>query len=227
MSRSDPKLLNRADLLRDAAFVDGSWLSSSDVIEVRNPADDSLVGTVPDLGTVETEIAVAAADRARKGWTALTGKQRGALLRRWAELMLQHQDDLARLMTAEQGKPVAEARGEVAYAASFLEWFGEEARRITGDVLTPHQSDRRLLVRKEPVGVVAAITPWNFPLAMITRKAGPALAVGCTMVVRPAQLTPLSALAIARLSEEAGILAGVFTVVTGTSGPIGDVLTGD
>jgi len=216
-----------SDLLRDAAFIDGSWLTIDKIIDVQNPADGSRVGRVPNLGAPETEIAVAAAHRVQPGWAALAGKERGRILRRWSELMLVHQDDLARLMTAEQGKPLSEAKGEVAYAASFLEWFAEDARRVNGEVLTPHQSNRRLMVRKEPVGVVAAVTPWNFPLAMITRKAGPALAVGCTMVVKPSELTPLSALALSRLAERAGIPAGVFNVVTGDAKPIGDVLTGD
>lgn len=157
----------------------------------------------------------------------MTGKERGIILRRWSELMIAHQDDLARLMTAEQGKPLAEARGEVTYAAAFLEWFAEEARRVDGRIITPHLADRRILVRKEPVGVVAAVTPWNFPLAMITRKAGPALAVGCTFVLKPAPQTPLSALAIAVLAGEAGVPAGVFNVITGDAEPIGDVFTGD
>lgn len=221
LSLADP------DLLRDAAFVGGAWLRADAVIDFRNPADGSLVGRVPNLSGPDTETAVAAAHRAQPGWAALTGKQRGELLRRWGELMLVHQNDLARLLTAEQGKPIVEAMGEVAYAASFLEWFAEEARRINGEVLTPHQANRRLLARKEPVGVVAAVTPWNFPLAMITRKAGPALAVGCTMVVKPSELTPLSALPLARLAERAGIPVGVLNVVTGDAKPIGDVLTSD
>lgn len=222
-------LLNLAkpDLLREAAYLDGCWLTGDSVIEVLNPADGTLVGHAPRLGAAEADIAVAAAHRVQPAWAALTGKQRGAILRRWGELMLEHQEDLARLMTAEQGKPLAEAKGEVIYAASFLEWFAEEARRVIGDVLTPHQNDRRLLVRKEPVGVVAAITPWNFPLAMITRKAGPALAVGCSFVVKPSELTPFSALALARLGEEAGLPAGVFNVVMGDAVAIGEVLTND
>ena len=219
--------LSEPDLLRDAAFVDGTWLAGERTLDVRNPADGSLVGTVPNLGAAETTLAVDAATRAQQAWGRLTGKARGGILRRWAELMLAHADTLARLMTAEQGKPVAEALGEVAYAASFLEWFAEEARRVTGEVLTPHAADRRLIVRKAPVGVVAAVTPWNFPLAMITRKAGPALAAGCTFVLKPSELTPLSALALARLAEKAGVPAGVFNVVTGDAAPIGAVLTGD
>jgi succinate-semialdehyde dehydrogenase / glutarate-semialdehyde dehydrogenase len=214
-------------LLRDCAYVGGKWISSDRTISVCNPADLSCVGAVPNLGAAEAEAAIGAADDAFTEWRVASAKQRSVLLRRWGELMLVHEEDLARLMTAEQGKPIAEARGEVAYAASFLIWFAEEARRVNGDLLTPHQPDRRLLVRKQPVGVVAAITPWNFPLAMITRKAGPALAVGCTIVLKPSELTPLSALALAVLAEEAGIPAGVFNVVTGDAKPIGDVLTSD
>lgn len=197
-------------LLRDAAFVGGVWARGAASIAVTNPADGALIGHVPDLGEAETLSAVEA-----------------AVLRRWGELMMEHQEDLARIMTAEQGKPLAEARGEVAYAASFLEWFADEARRITGDVLTPHQADRRILVRKEPVGIVAAVTPWNFPLAMITRKAGPALAAGCAIIIKPSELTPLSALALAYLGEQAGVPAGVLSVITGQAAPIGNVLTGD
>lgn len=228
MSRpSCPVGLADPDLLRDAALIDGRWITVPSTLAVRNPADGTLVGHVPNLGKAEALLAVEAADRSQHGWAAAPGNARAAILRRWAELVVAHQEDLARLMTAEQGKPLAEARGEVAYAASFLEWFSEEARRVTGDLLTPHQSDRRLLVRKEPVGVVAAVTPWNFPLAMITRKAGPALASGCTIVIKPSELTPLSALALGRLAEKAGVPAGVLNVVTGDAEPIGDVLTGD
>lgn len=219
--------LARQDLLRDGNFIDGEWLRSEVSIPVLNPADGSEVGTVPRFGATEAEQAVAAAHRALPAWRALTGKARGQILRTWHQLMLDHAEDLARLMTAEQGKPLAEARGEVAYTASFLEWFAEEARRVGGEILTPHAADKRLLVIKQPVGVVAAITPWNFPLAMITRKLGPALAAGCTMVLKPSELTPLSALAIARLGEEAGLPPGVFNVVTGNAPAIGTVLTGD
>ncbi|WDF74899.1 NAD-dependent succinate-semialdehyde dehydrogenase [Novosphingobium sp. KACC 22771] len=219
--------LSEPALLRDAAFVGGAWVKGAATIAVTNPADGSLVGTVPNLGEAETRGAVDAAVPAQAAWARETGKARGGVLRRWGELMLAHQEDLARIMTAEQGKPLAEARGEVAYAASFLEWFADEARRITGDVLTPHQSNRRILVRKEPVGIVAAVTPWNFPLAMITRKAGPALAAGCAIVIKPSELTPLSALALAYLGELAGVPAGLLSVVTGDSAPIGNVLTGD
>lgn len=212
-------------LRRDAAYIDGAWVAGAAQIAVTDPASGGEVGTVPNLGAAETGRAVMAAHAAFPHWRALTGQARGALLRRWRDLMLENADDLARLLTAEQGKPLAEAKGEVAYAASFLEWFAEEARRVTGDVLTPHATDRRLLVRKQPVGVVAAVTPWNFPLAMITRKVAPALAAGCTMVLKPSELTPLSALALANLAERAGVPAGVFNVVTGDAAPIGEVLT--
>ncbi len=215
------------DLLRDAAYIGGKWVHGAQTLDVTNPADGSLVGQVPMLGAKEALAAVDAAHGAQSLWAALTGKARGDILRRWGALMLEHRDALSRLMTAEQGKPLAEAAGEVAYAASFLEWFAEEARRVTGALLTPHATNRRLVVRKSPVGVVAAVTPWNFPLAMITRKAGPALAAGCTFVVKPSELTPLSALALARLAEEAGVPAGVFNVIVGDAPAIGDVLTGD
>jgi len=213
--------------LRDAAFVAGAWVRGEASLAVHNPADGSVVGHVPNLGEADTLAAVAAAVPAQKAWARQTGKARGAVLRKWADLMLAHQEDLARIMTAEQGKPLAEARGEVVYAASFLEWFADEARRITGDVLTPHATNRRILVRKEPVGIVAAVTPWNFPLAMITRKAGPALAAGCAIIIKPSELTPLSALALADLAQQAGVPAGVLSVVTGDAAPIGNVLTGD
>ena len=218
--------LTEERLRRNAAYIDGAWVSAATRIAVTDPAGGGCVGTVPNLGTTETEQAVAAAHRAFGEWRMLTGQARAILLRRWRDLMLAHADDLARLMTAEQGKPIAEAKGEVSYAASFLDWFADEARRVTGDVLTPHAQDRRLLVRKQPVGVVGAVTPWNFPLAMITRKAAPALAAGCTMVLKPSELTPLSALALAWLAAEAGIPPGVFNVVTGDATAIGEVLTG-
>jgi succinate-semialdehyde dehydrogenase / glutarate-semialdehyde dehydrogenase len=219
--------LKRPDLWREAAFIAGEWRGSDRTIAVDNPATGAVIGHVPDFGAAETDEAVTAAKAAFAGWRAKTGKERGAVLRRWSELMHAHADDLATIMTAEQGKPLAEAKGEVAYAASFLEWFAEEARRVHGEVLTPHAPDRRLVVTRQPVGVVGAITPWNFPLAMITRKCGPALAVGCTFVVKPSELTPFSALAIAVLAEEAGVPAGVLSVVTGEAKAIGGVLTGD
>ncbi len=219
--------LSRPDLWREAACVAGQWVTSDRTIAVDNPATGEVIGTVPDLGAAEAEATVAAAYAAQGAWKARTGKERGAILRKWSDLMHAHADDLARIMTAEQGKPLAEAKGEVAYAAAFLEWFAEEARRVRGEVLTPHMPGRRLVVTRQPVGVVGAITPWNFPLAMITRKAGPALAVGCTFVVKPSELTPYSALALAVLAEEAGVPAGVFSVVTGNAPAIGGVLTGD
>jgi succinate-semialdehyde dehydrogenase/glutarate-semialdehyde dehydrogenase len=219
--------LARADLWREAAFVGGAWRTSDRTIAVDNPATGAVIGHVPDFGAAEAEDAVTAAKAAFAGWKAKTGKERGVVLRRWSDLMLAHADDLALIMTAEQGKPLAEAKGEVAYAAAFLEWFAEEARRVRGEVLTPHMADRRLVVTRQPVGVVGAITPWNFPLAMITRKAGPALATGCTFVVKPSELTPFSALALAVLAQEAGVPAGVFSVITGEAKGIGGVLTGD
>ena len=219
--------LNDPDLLRDAAFVDGSWLTGAATLAVTNPADGSVVGHVPNLGEAETLLAVGAAHRAQPLWAGVTAKERATVLRKWAALVIANTDDLARIMTAEQGKPLAEAKGEVAYAASFLDWFADEALRVTGDVLTPPATNRRLIVRKAPVGVVAAVTPWNFPLAMITRKAGPALAAGCTIIIKPSELTPFCALALARLAEKAGVPAGVLNVVTGDAAPIGNVLTGD
>jgi len=219
--------LSRPDLLRQAAFIDGHWVVGDRVIDVTSPATGARLGGVPDLGAEAAQRAVTAADRAFKSWRTLSGKARGAILRRWHDLILAHADDLARLMTAEQGKPLAEARGEVLYAAGFLEWFAEEAKRIYGDVIPGQDAGKRLLVLKQPVGVVAAITPWNFPAAMITRKVGPALAVGCTVVLKPSDLTPFSALALAVLAEEAGVPAGVFNVVTGAAAPIGEVLTSD
>jgi succinate-semialdehyde dehydrogenase/glutarate-semialdehyde dehydrogenase len=219
--------LERADLLREEAYVAGKWIGGKATVTVTNPATGRTLGEVPSLGKAEAESAVAAAHAAFQSWRTLSGKERGAILRCWFELMRTHTDDLARIMTAEQGKPLAEAKGEIAYAASFIEWFGEEAKRAYGDVIPGHLRDRRILVLKQPVGVVCAITPWNFPAAMITRKVGPALAAGCTVVLRPANLTPFSALALAVLAEEAGVPPGVFSVVTGGHGPIGDVLVGD
>jgi succinate-semialdehyde dehydrogenase/glutarate-semialdehyde dehydrogenase len=226
LTKSRPDLA-RADLWREAAFVGGQWRTSQRTIAVDNPATGEVIGQVPDFGAAEADEAVAAAKAAFAGWRAKTGKERAVILRRWSDLMLAHADDLALIMTAEQGKPLAEAKGEVVYAASFLEWFAEEARRVRGEVLTPHMADRRLVVTRQPVGVVGAITPWNFPLAMITRKAGPALAVGCTFVVKPSELTPFSALALAVLAQEAGVPAGVLSVITGEAKGIGGVLTGD
>jgi succinate-semialdehyde dehydrogenase/glutarate-semialdehyde dehydrogenase len=219
--------LTDSALFRQACYVDGSWIqsSASATITVDNPATGELVGTVPRLGRAETRAAIEAASRALPAWRKKTAKERAAVVRRWHELMLTHQEDLARLMTTEQGKPLTEAKGEVVYAASFLEWFAEEAKRVYGDTIPGHQADKRIIVIKQPIGVVACITPWNFPLAMITRKAGPAIAAGCTVVLKPASQTPFSALALAELAERAGIPKGVLNVVTGSSSEIGGELT--
>lgn len=219
--------LNDSTLFRQQAFIDGDWRDArgGDVIPVSNPANGKPLGNVPKMGAEETRDAINAANRALPAWRALTAKERANILRRWFNLMMEHQDDLARLMTLEQGKPLAEAKGEISYAASFIEWFAEEGKRIYGDTIPGHQADKRLLVIKQPIGVTAAITPWNFPSAMITRKAGPALAAGCTMVLKPASQTPFSALALAELAQRAGIPAGVFNVVTGSAGDIGGELT--
>ena len=219
--------LVRPDLLREAAWIDGAWVTAEATIPVANPATGRVIGSVPALGAELTLEAVAAADAALPAWSAQPAKARAAILRRWFELIMLHRDDLARLMTAEQGKPLAEAEGEIAYAAAFIEWFGEEAKRAYGEVIPGHQADKRIVVLKQPVGVVAAVTPWNFPAAMITRKVGPALAAGCTVVLKPSELTPFSALALALLGEEAGLPPGVFNIVTGPPAPIGEVLTGD
>jgi succinate-semialdehyde dehydrogenase/glutarate-semialdehyde dehydrogenase len=209
--------LQDAALLRARGWIDGQWVDadSGATFAVTDPATGSTIAEVADLGAAETRRAIDAAARALPAWRARTAKDRAAVLRRWFELMTAHAEDLARLMTAEQGKPLAEARGEVAYGASFLEWFAEEGKRVYGEVIPTVASDRRLLVIKQPIGVCAMITPWNFPIAMITRKVGPALAAGCTVVVKPAEATPLSALALAELAHRAGVPAGVFNVVTG------------
>jgi len=216
-------------LFRQQCYVDGKWIDadSKDTIKVTNPADGKALGTVPKLGTAETRKAIEAANRAWPAWRAKTGKERAAILRRFYELMVENADDLAAIMTLEQGKPLAEAKGEVVYAASFMEWFGEEAKRVYGDTIPENVGGRRIVVTKEPIGVVACITPWNFPSAMITRKAGPALAAGCTVVCRPASQTPFSATALAEIAERAGIPAGVFNVVTGSAGEQGAELTGN
>ncbi|HAB01749.1 MAG TPA: NADP-dependent succinate-semialdehyde dehydrogenase I [Pseudomonas sp.] len=221
--------LKDAQLFRQQAFINGEWLDadSGQTINVTNPATGEVIGTVPKMGTAETRRAIEAADKALPAWRALTAKERSTKLRRWFELMIENQDDLARLMTTEQGKPLAEAKGEIAYAASFIEWFAEEAKRVYGDTIPGHQPDKRLIVIKQPIGVTAAITPWNFPAAMITRKAGPALAAGCTMVLKPASQTPYSALALVELANRAGIPAGVLSVVTGSAGEVGGELTGN
>jgi succinate-semialdehyde dehydrogenase/glutarate-semialdehyde dehydrogenase len=207
--------LQDPSLLRQQAYVNGQWCEadSGARTEIRNPATGEALGSVPNLGRAETRRAIEAAQAAQPAWRALTAKERANRLRQWFSLIMANQEDLARIMTAEQGKPLAEARGEIAYAASFIEWFAEEAKRAYGDVIPAHAGDKRILVQKEPVGVTAAITPWNFPSAMITRKAGPALAAGCAMVLKPAPQTPFSALALAALAERAGIPAGLFSVL--------------
>ncbi|MDX6842898.1 NADP-dependent succinate-semialdehyde dehydrogenase [Hafnia paralvei] len=221
--------LNDHKLFRQQAFIQGEWRDAShqQTIDVTNPANGQLLGTVPKMGADETRAAIEAANQALPAWRALTAKERAVILRRWFDLMMSNQDDLAKLMTLEQGKPLAEAKGEIAYAASFIEWFAEEGKRIYGDTIPGHQADKRLIVIKQPIGVTAAITPWNFPAAMITRKAGPALAAGCTMVLKPASQTPFSALALAELAQRAGIPAGVFNVVTGSASEVGNELTGN
>jgi succinate-semialdehyde dehydrogenase/glutarate-semialdehyde dehydrogenase len=221
--------LKDATLLREACLVGGEWVASDGgrSIAVTNPADGTFLAAVPEMGAAETRRAIAAAEQAYPAWRGRTAKERARVLRAWHDLMMANQEDLARIMTAEQGKPLAEARGEVAYAAAFLEWFGEEAKRVYGDVIPAHLPGRRIVVTKEPIGVAAAITPWNFPAAMITRKAGPALAAGCPMVVKPASATPLSALALAVLAERAGVPAGVLSVVTGSARAVGGEMTGN
>ncbi len=220
--------LGNAALLRTGAYIDGRWDDAgSGTFDVHNPATGALVGSVARHGAAAASRAVEAATTAQVAWAARSAGDRAVILRRWHDLMLANADDLARLMTAEQGKPLAEARGEIAYAASFLLWFAEEARRVYGMVIPGNTPTRRLTVIRQPVGVVAAITPWNFPAAMITRKVAPALAVGCAVVLKPSELTPLSALALAALAEEAGVPAGVFNVVAGDAEAIGDVLTRD
>ncbi len=214
-------------LLRDSCYIDGAWVSadSGATLAVKNPATGDQLGYIPNMGAAETRRAIAAAAAALPAWAARTAKERAAVLRRWFDLMLRHQEDLAVLMTAEQGKPLAESKGEILYAASFIEWFAEEGKRLYGDVIPGHQPDKRILVLRQPVGVVAAITPWNFPAAMITRKAGPALAAGCTLVCKPATQTPYSALALAELGARAGIPKGVFNVITGSAAAIGGEMT--
>ncbi len=215
------------NLLRQRCYINGAWADadSGDVIEVNNPATGEIIGTVPRMGTGETRRAVAAGVDAWPAWRARTAKARAAIVRRWYELMMENQEDLAVIMTSEQGKSLTESRGEIGYAASFLEWFAEEGKRLYGDTIPTHNPDQRIVVVKEPIGVCGAITPWNFPAAMITRKAGPALAAGCPMVLKPASQTPFSALALAELAERAGVPRGIFSVVTGAAAEIGAELT--
>ena len=214
-------------LFRQHCYVDGGWHGADNgkTVSVTNPATGQPLGTVPNMGVAETRRAIEAANKAWPAWRAKTARERAVILRKWHDLMMANQEDLAILMTAEQGKPLTESRGEIDYAASFIEWFSEEARRIYGDTIPAHQADKRIVVIKEPIGVCVAITPWNFPAAMITRKAGAALAAGCTMVLKPASATPFSALALAELAERAGVPKGVFSVVTGSAPVIGREMT--
>jgi succinate-semialdehyde dehydrogenase/glutarate-semialdehyde dehydrogenase len=219
--------LSNPGLLRQQCYVAGVWCDADDgtTIDVTNPATGAVIATVPKMGAKETERAIAAAEKGYPAWRATPAKTRAQILRRWFDLMMENQEDLAVLMTAEQGKPLAESRGEIAYAASFIEWFAEEGKRVYGDTIPAAFEDKRIIVTKEPVGVTAAITPWNFPAAMITRKAGPALAAGCPMIVKPASSTPLSALALAHLAERAGVPSGILSIITGASAAIGAEIT--
>ena len=221
--------LKDMSLFREQCYVNGQWIDADAgaTIDVTNPADGALLGTIPKLGSDETRRAIEAANAAWPAWRAKTAKERSAILRRWFDLMMENQEDLAKLMTLEQGKPLAESMGEIAYGASFVEWFAEEAKRVYGDTIPAPVPGRRIVVLKEPIGVVAAITPWNFPNAMITRKCAPALAAGCPVVIKPATATPYSALALAELGERAGIPAGVLNILTGSSGAIGGEMTGN
>jgi succinate-semialdehyde dehydrogenase / glutarate-semialdehyde dehydrogenase len=219
--------LQDQSLFRQQCYIDGAWADadSGDTINVTDPATNEVLGTIPKMGADETRRAIEAANAALPAWRAKTAKERAAVLRKFFNLMIENQEDLAQIMTAEQGKPLAESRGEIVYAASFIEWFAEEGKRAYGDIIPPHMNDRRIVVTKEPVGVVASITPWNFPSAMITRKVGPALAAGCTVVAKPATATPFSALALAELGERAGLPAGAMSIITGASGAIGGEMT--
>src|SRR3954462_6000363 len=221
--------LQDASLWKEHAYIAGNWSAadSGQTTEIRNPANGELLGTVPNMGAAEARRAIDAAHAALPAWSQKTAGERARLMRKWFERMLANVEDLAVIMTAEQGKPLAESRGEIAYAASFIEWFAEEGKRLYGDIIPGHQADKRILVLRQPIGVVAAITPWNFPAAMITRKAGPAIAAGCPIVVKPAPQTPFSALAIAEVAQRAGIPPGVFNVVTGDAIAIGGEFTGN
>lgn len=219
--------LQDSSLFHEKCYINGQWLNadSAATITVTNPANGDVLGTIPNMGETETQMAIDAANAALPAWRALTAKERATKLKTWFTLMMANQDDLGLMMTLEQGKPLAEAKGEIAYAASFIEWFAEEARRVYGETIPGHQPDKRIVVLKQPIGVAAAITPWNFPAAMITRKAGAALAAGCTMVIKPAAETPYSALALAELADRAGIPTGVINIVTGDAIAIGRALT--
>ena len=219
--------LKDAALLRHEAYIDGEWRHADDhaTLEVRDPSNGESLGEVPRMGAAETRRAIEAANAAWPAWRATTAKERAAIMRRWYDLMMEHADDLALILTTEQGKPLAEAKGEIGYAASFIEWFAEEGKRVAGDTLATPAADKRIVVTKEPIGVCAAITPWNFPAAMITRKVGPALAAGCPIVVKPAEATPFTALALAVLAERAGVPKGVLSIVTGDPKAIGGEMT--
>ncbi len=219
--------LSNPALFRERCYINGAWrdAESGETLAVTNPANGDVIARIPKMGGAEAREAIGHARDAQPGWSGLLAKERAQVLRRWFELMMENQEDLARLMTLEQGKPLGESRGEITYAASFLEWFAEQAKRVNGEVIPQHQNDKRIVVLRQPVGVCVAITPWNFPSAMITRKVAPALAAGCTVVVKPATQTPLSALALCELAERAGVPAGVLSVVTGSSGEIGDEMT--
>ncbi len=223
----NPLNLNDPELFRQQCLINGDWCDADGgaTLDVVNPATGAVMGTVPEMGGAETRRAIDAAKSAMPEWAGKTAKERATILRRWHDLMLENTDDLARLMTMEMGKPLAEAKGEVAYAASFIEWFAEEGKRIYGDTIPEHQSDKRIIVLKQPIGVTVAITPWNFPIAMITRKAAPALAAGCPMVIKPAEMTPFSAFAMAVLAERAGVPKGILGVVTGVPQDIGGEMT--
>ncbi|QJQ52120.1 MULTISPECIES: NAD-dependent succinate-semialdehyde dehydrogenase [Vitreoscilla] len=221
--------LKDSALFKNQSYINGEWLDadSGETVEVTNPANGEVIGTVPQMGQAEADRAVTAASAALNAWKNKSAKERSQILRKWFDLMMEHQEDLGKILTIEQGKPLSEAKGEIAYGASYIEWYAEEGKRIYGDIIPSLGLDKRILVTKQPIGVCAAITPWNFPNAMITRKAAPALAAGCTFVVRPASQTPFSALAIAELADRAGIPKGVFNVLTGSSSQIGQVLTKD
>ncbi len=219
--------LNDTGLFHEQCYINGQFrgANSGQTIDVTNPANGAVIARVPDMGVVETTEAIAAAEQAQKIWRNVLAKERSDILRRWHDLMIENQEDLARIMTLEQGKPLAEARGEILYSASFLDWFASEARRVSGETIPQHQPDKRIVVIKQPIGVCVAITPWNFPSAMITRKVGPALAAGCAVVVKPATQTPLSAFALCELAERAGLPAGLMNVITGSSSAIGGEMT--
>ncbi len=221
------EFLKNPQLWQTKAYINGQWVEGKSTIDVINPATGEVIANIPNMGREEADQAVTAAYAAQKSWANKSAKERSQILRRWFNLMMENQEDLAKILTIEQGKPLSEAKGEIAYGASYIEWYAEEGKRIYGDIIPSLADDQRILVTKEPIGVCAAITPWNFPNAMITRKAAPALAAGCTFVIRPASQTPLSALAIAELAHQAGVPAGVFNVVTGSAVEIGEVLTKD